>query len=112
MEFIHATLQHVASLAEVSWVKPLLAYLPLKKSQVAAIKQFKEFSEEKLSQRMQAQGSAEIDALGFLMTAGKRNPAYQLSTQGLASETRLVIAAGSDTTSIAITYSSPILPPL
>jgi hypothetical protein len=108
VEFIHAMLQHVASLAEISWFKPILAYLPLNKDQLSAIKQFQTFSEEKLSQRMETQGSAEIDVLGFLMTAGKRNSAYKLSTVGLGSETRLVIAAGTDTTSIAITY---ILPP-
>lgn len=103
MEFIHALLQQVASFAEISWVKPMLAYLPLNKAQSLKIKQFQIFSEEKLSQRMETQGSAEIDVLGFLMTAGKRNSAYNLSTLGLGSETRLVIAAGTDTTSIAIT---------
>jgi cytochrome P450 len=100
-------LQHVASLAEISWAKPILAYVPHNKAQAAAIKQFMAFSEEKLSQRMQIGGEAEIDVLGFLMTAGKRNPAYKLSTEALGSEARLVIAAGTDTTSIAITYSLP-----
>jgi hypothetical protein len=37
------------------------------------------------------------------MTAGERNPIYKLSVPELASETGLIIAAGSDTTSIAIT---------
>lgn len=110
VDFIHGTLQHVATLAEVSWVKPLLSYLPLNREQVSAIKQFTLFSEEKLSQRMQNQGSAEIDVLGFLMTAGKRNPAYAMTPEGLGSETRLVIAAGTDTTSIAITYVSSFCP--
>lgn len=97
-------LQHVASFAEVSWVKPLLAYMPLNKDQMENIARFKGFSEEKLAERMKSQGSAEIDAFGFLQTAGKRNPAYKLSPQGLGSETRLIISGGSDTTSIAISY--------
>ena len=104
MDFIHAMLQQVASFAEISWAKPMLAYLPLNKAKVAKIKQFHTFSDQNLSKRINTQGSAEIDVLGFLMTAGKKNSAQKLSDLGLGSETRLVIAAGTDTTSIAITY--------
>ena len=106
VEFIHSYLKNIATLGEISWLKPLLAYLPLNRQQMENINRYVQFSEEKLAERLK-QGSAEIDVLGFLMTAGKRNPAYAMSTEGLGSEARLVIAAGSDTTSIAITYVLP-----
>jgi len=80
-----------------------MAYLPLGKEQMRDINAYKEFTKRSLTERMQTQESVEIDVLGFLMAAGKKNPAYKLTDDGLASETQLVVAAGSDTTSIAIT---------
>lgn len=81
----------------------MLARLPLDKKQSQDMKKFQAFSKDNLMRRIQTEGSSEIDALGFLLSAGERNPAYKLSVPELASETSLIIAAGSDTTSIAIT---------
>ncbi|KAI8931832.1 hypothetical protein NX059_011468 [Plenodomus lindquistii] len=103
VDFIHATLKYIASLANVSWLRPLMAKLPPDQKQAQDIKRLQAFSREQLMNRIQTKGSAEIDALGFLMSAGERNPAYKLSIPDLAAETSLIISAGSDTTSIAIT---------
>ncbi|KAH7095538.1 cytochrome P450 [Paraphoma chrysanthemicola] len=103
VDFIHQALKFVASFANVSWIKPLLAKLPLDRKQLEDVKRFQAFGNENLMERIQKEGSSEIDALGFLLRAAERNPAYKLSVPELASETGLIIAAGSDTTSIAIT---------
>jgi cytochrome P450 len=96
-------LKFVASFANVSWIKPLLIALPLNKKQLKEVERFQSFARDNLVNRINAEGSSEIDALGFLLKAGERNPAYKLSLDELAAETSLIIAAGSDTTSIAIT---------
>ncbi|KAH9206201.1 cytochrome P450 [Leptodontidium sp. 2 PMI_412] len=102
VDFIHSTLSFIASFANISWIKPVLAILPTDKKTSQDMANFMAFSREQLTNRIQTQGSAEIDALGFLMAAGERKPAYKLTIPQLAAETNLIIAAGSDTTSVAI----------
>ncbi|KAH7133887.1 cytochrome P450 [Dactylonectria macrodidyma] len=102
VRYIHSVLEYVASLGAISWVMPLVALMPLDEGRRKDTAAFMKFGDEQFEKRIKARGSDEVDAFGFLLKAGEKNPKNALSKQCLAAESRMIIIGGSDTTTVAM----------
>lgn len=102
VRYIHSVLEYAASLAAISWVMPLVALMPLDQGRRKDTAAFMKFGDEQLEKRIEDSGSKEVDAFGFLLKAGEKDPKNALSKQCLAAESRMIIVGGSDTTTVAM----------
>lgn len=102
VRYIHSVLEYVASLANISWVMPLVSLMPLDEQHRKDNPNFMKFGDDQLKQRLERHGSKEVDAFGFLLKVGEKDPRAALSHQCLAAESRMIIVGGSDTTTVAM----------